>query len=42
MTKHIHDPECKALVRRIEGKSYHELVWECVPGCLIGGKDASI
>jgi len=40
--KYIHDSECKALVRRIEGKSYHELVWECVPGCLIGEKIAPV
>ena len=33
--KYIHDSDCKALVRPIEGKSYHELVWECVAKCPI-------
>ena len=38
MTKYIHDADCFTEVRRVEGKSYHEIIWTCVDKCPIGGE----
>jgi hypothetical protein len=38
MTKYIHDADCYTEIRRVEGHSYMELIWNCVDKCPIGGE----
>jgi len=40
--KYIHDADCYTEIRRVEGHSYMELVWNCVDKCPIGGEHASV
>ena len=40
--KYIHDADCYTEIRRVEGHSYMELVWNCVDKCPIGGDYASV
>jgi hypothetical protein len=35
--KYIHDADCYTEIRRVDGHSYMELVWNCVDKCPIGG-----
>ena len=32
----LHHPDCYTEVVRIEGKTYHELIWNCVDECKVG------
>jgi hypothetical protein len=36
----IHNADCYTEIRRVEGKAYMELIWNCVDNCPIGGEHA--
>ena len=38
----IHDADCYTEIRKVEGHSYMELIWNCVEKCPIGGEHASV
>jgi len=41
MKKYIHDVDCYTEIRRVEGKGYMELIWNCVDKCPIGGEKSN-
>jgi len=38
----IHNADCYTEIRRVEGKAYMELIWNCVDKCPIGGEHATV
>jgi len=40
--KYIHDSDCYTEIRKVEGKSYMELIWNCVDKCPIGGEHGTL